>query len=164
MVEVRLVRLPGVGMLHSFTTMAGVEVSVIAHRTGVSDLVIRMHGEDRGVSNLRLDEEEARTLADLLGGTRIVQSIDDLDDLPGVPIDWATVGEHDSLAGHPLGSLALPDGVVIVALVRGESATPTPAPDVVVLPGDILVAVGPEEGVERAFRAISIGGAAEPPA
>ncbi|MRG61260.1 hypothetical protein GE115_15500 [Agromyces sp. CFH 90414] len=157
MVEVRRVDLPGVGVLHSFTTSAGIEVSVIAHRMGSRDLVTRLAGEEHAVASLRLDEDEARVLADLLGGTRIVEAIAELVDLPGVPIGWVTVDRDDALAGKTLGSLHLPDGVSIVALVRDDDAVPSPPGDRVVLAGDILVAVGPDEGVQRVFREVASG-------
>jgi TrkA domain protein len=152
MVDVRRVNLPGVGVLHSFTTRSGVEVAVVAHRTGMSDLTIRLDGEEHAVASVRLEDDEARALADLLGGTRIVESITELDDLPGVPIDWVTIDEGDALDGRPLGELRMPEGVSIVALVREQRAMPSPGPEVTVGAGDILVAVGPAEGIEQIFR------------
>ena len=93
MVDVRRVTLPGVGVLHSFETADGAEVAVVAHRTGRSELVSRPVGseDDDDSVTVRLDEDEAHTLAEILGGTRIVESIAELDELPGVPIDWVTV-------------------------------------------------------------------------
>ena len=101
MVDVRRVNLPGVGVLHSFITDDGGEVAVVAHRTGHSDLspAPRAHDDDDAIT-VRLDEDEAHTLAELLGGTRIVESITELDELPGVPIDWVTVDDDDAIAGR----------------------------------------------------------------
>lgn len=155
MVEVRRVNLPGVGVLHSFTTVTGVEISVVAHRTGASSLTARVAGEDVAATTVRLEEDEARTLAELLGGTRIVETIAELDDLPGVPIDWVTVDEGDALVGRPLGDVPAPAGVTIVALVRDQHAIPAPGPEITVRAGDILVAVGPAEPIDRLFRELS---------
>lgn len=159
MVEVRRVTLPGVGVLHSFTTDDGAEVAVVAHRTGSSDLVSRPAGahSDDDATTLRLDEEEAHALADLLGGTRIVESIAELDELPGVPIDWVTVDADDAIAGRAIGDLPAASGVAIVAVVREDHASPAPLPDFVVRAGDTVVAVGPTEGIEATFRAIREG-------
>ena len=74
MVDVRRVKLPGVGVLHTFVTDDGGKVGVITHRSGHSDLITFSDAEDGSdVSkvSLRLDEDEAHTLAELLGGTRI---------------------------------------------------------------------------------------------
>ena len=70
MVDVRRVTLPGVGVLHSFAAADGGEVAVVAHRTGSSDLVSRPPGarDDDDAVTVRLDEDEAHTLAELLGG------------------------------------------------------------------------------------------------
>ena len=157
MVEVRRVALPGVGVMHSFATVDGVELAVVAHRTGSSDLVIRHGDDDRLAVTLRLEEDEAYTLADLLGGTRVIESITDLDDLPGVPIDWFAIDEHDAIADQPIGLVPAVEGVAIVAIVRGDHAHPSPNADFVVRAGDTLVAAGPAPAIEEMFRAVRDG-------
>jgi len=159
MVDVRRVTLPGVGVLHSFETADGAEVAVVAHRTGSSDLVSRPAGarDDDDAVTVRLDEEEAHTLAELLGGTRIVESIAELDELPGVPIDWMTVDEGDAIVGRPLGEVPAASGVAIVAVVRDDHAHPSPGAEFVVQPGDTVVAVGPTEQIAEVFRAMNDG-------
>jgi TrkA domain protein len=162
MVDVRRVTLPGVGVLHSFATEDGAEVAVVAHRTGSSDLVSRPVGAegDDDSTTIRLDEEEAHTLAEILGGTRIVESIAELDELPGVPIDWVTVDAGDAIAGKKLGTVRPASGVVLVAVVRDDHAHPTPAADFVVRPGDTIVAVGPRLGIEGLLDTIRRGAGA----
>ena len=158
MVDVRRVTLPGVGVLHSFHTDEGVELAVVAHRTGSSDLVTRPAGDDDDAAIMvRLDEDEAHTLAELLGGTRIVESITELDELPGVPIDWATIDGDDAIAGRSIGDLPAASGVALVAVVRDNHAHPSPASDFVVHVGDTIVAVGPTDGIEAVFRAVRDG-------
>ena len=159
MVDVRRVTLPGVGVLHSITTIEGAEIAVVAHRTGSSDLVSRPAGarDDDEAISVRLDEDEARTVAELLGGTRIVESIAELDELPGVPIDWVTIEADDAIAGHTIGDLPAAPGVVLVAVVRDDHAHPSPPADFVLLAGDTLVAVGPTDGIEVVFRAVREG-------
>jgi TrkA domain protein len=159
MVDVRRVTLPGVGVLHSFATVDGAEVAVVAHRTGSSDLVSRPAGarDDDDAVTVRLDEEEAHTLAELLGGTRIVESIAELDELPGVPIDWMTVDEGDAIVGRSLGEVPAASGVAIVAIVRDDHAHPSPGAEFVVQPGDTVVAVGPTEQIAEVFRAMNDG-------
>ena len=157
MVDVRRVTLPGVGVLHSFTTADGAELAVVAHRTGSSDLVTRPARGDEAGLTVRLDEDEARTLAELLGGTRIVESITELDELPGIPIDWVTLDADDAIVGRPIGDLAMPKGVALVAVVRDDHAHPAPAADFTVHAGDTIVAVGPTELIDALFRAVRDG-------
>jgi TrkA domain protein len=155
MVDVRRVKLPGVGVLHTFVTDDGGKVGVITHRSGHSDLISFSDAEDGDSSkvSLRLDEDEAHTLAELLGGTRITESLSRLEAIPGLSIDWFTVDYEDHIAGQKLGNLASRGvvGLTVVAVVRGESANPAPADDFTVFPGDTLVVAGSPEKVAKAF-------------
>ena len=162
MAEVRRVKLPGVGVLHTFVTDDGGKVGVIAHRSGHSDL-ITFADDDEGADgtkvSLRLSEDEAHTLAELLGGTQITESLSALDHIPGLSIDWFTVDYDDHVAGQPLGKPAEQGlvGLSIVAVVRGDSANPAPSPDFRVFPGDTLVVAGSPEKVAKAFQFFRTG-------
>lgn len=156
MVDVRRVKLPGVGVLHTFITDDGGKCGVITHRSGHSDLITFADEEDSADANkvsLRLSEDEAHTLAELLGGTRVTEGIDALDQIPGLSIDWFTVDYDHYIAGRQLGGLAARGvvGLAVVAVVRGESANPAPADDFKVFPGDTLVVAGAPEKVAKAF-------------
>lgn len=156
MVDVRRVKLPGVGVLHTFVTEDGGKVGVITHRSGQSDLITFSDEEDGAhvtKVSLRLDEDEAHTLAELLGGTRITESLSSLESIPGLTIDWFSVDYDDHIAGKKLGSLASRGvvGLTVVAVVRGDAANPAPADDFTVFPGDTLVVAGTPEKVAKAF-------------
>ncbi len=132
MVDVHRVKLPGVGVLHSFYTDDGGKCGVITHRSGHSDLISFADvsdGADKSEKvSLRLSEDEAHTLAELLGGTRITEGLDKLDEIPGLSIDWFSVDYEDAIAGKPLGDLHDSGfiGLTVVAVVRGDSANPAP--------------------------------------
>ena len=156
MVDVRRVKLPGVGVLHTFVTDDGGKLGVITHRSGHSDLITFADAEgasEKSKVSLRLDEDEAHTLAELLGGTRITESLSSLESIPGLSIDWVPVGYEDYIAGKKLGGLSGRGivGLTVVAVVRGESANPAPADDFTVFPGDTLVVAGSPEKVAKAF-------------
>lgn len=156
MVDVRRVNLPGVGVLHTFVTEDGGKLGVITHRSGHSDLISFSDADEGSATrkvSLRLDEDEAHTLAELLGGTRITESLSKLDAVPGLSIDWFTVDYDDHIAGQKLGDLASRGvvGLTVVAVVRGESANPAPSDDFTVFPGDTLVVAGTPEKVAKAF-------------
>jgi TrkA domain protein len=156
MVDVKRVKLPGVGVLHTFVTDGGGKVGVITHRAGSSDLITFSDAEDGSKATkvaLRLDDDEAHTLAELLGGTRITESLTNLDSIPGLTIDWFHVDYEDHIAGNALGDLGAVGlvGVTVVAVVRGESANPAPDENFKVFPGDTLVAAGSPEKVAKAF-------------
>lgn len=156
MTDVKRVKLPGVGVLHTFVTEGGGKVGVIAHRSGHSDLISfddEAGGPDATKVSLRLSEDEAHTLAELLGGTRITESLTALEQIPGLSIDWFQVDYDDHIAGQELGNLAERGvfGLIVVAVVRGEGANPAPAPDFRVFPGDTLIVAGSPEKVAKAF-------------
>ncbi|MFP3466233.1 cation:proton antiporter regulatory subunit [Leifsonia sp. SIMBA_070] len=156
MVDVRRVKLPGVGVLHTFVTDDGGKVGVIAHRSGHSDLITfsdHEDGSDVTKVSLRLNDDEAHTLAELLGGTQITETLTALDQIPGLSIDWFTVDYDDHIAGQQLGAPGDRGfvGLTVVAVVRGDSANPAPAPDFKVFPGDTLVVAGTPEKVAKAF-------------
>lgn len=156
MVDVRRVKLPGVGVLHTFETADGGKAGVITHRSGHSDLITFAEHDDTAhgpTVSLRLREDEAHTLAELLGGTRITEGLGKLDQIPGLSIDWFTVDYGDHIAGLTLGNLASHNGagLTVVAIVRGESAHPAPADDFKVFPSDTLIVAGSPEKVGKAF-------------
>ncbi|MET1042729.1 MAG: TrkA C-terminal domain-containing protein [Microbacteriaceae bacterium] len=158
MVDVRRVQLPGVGILHTFVTEDGGKVGVVTHRSGQSDLISfadeTAEGADAVKVSLRLDEDEARTLAELLGGTQITQSRSSLSQIPGLAIDWFPVDYDDYIAGKPLGDLAEHGavGCTVVAVVRGDATNPAPSDEFKVFPGDTLVLAGAPEKVAKAFQ------------
>jgi TrkA domain protein len=163
MVDVRRVKLPGVGVLHTFITDDGGKCGVITHRSGHSDLITfsdDADGADVTKVSLRLSEDEAHTLAELLGGTRITESLSALDQIPGLSIDWFTVDYDDHIAGQPLGDLGAKGvvGLTVVAVVRGDAANPAPSGDFKVFPGDTLVVAGSPEKVAKAFSWYRTGG------
>jgi K+:H+ antiporter subunit KhtT len=156
MVDVQRVKLPGVGVLHTFLTEDGGKVGVIAHRSGHNDLITfedQEEGPDTSKVSLRLNEDEAHTLAELLGGTQIIESLTALDEIPGLTIDWFAVDDNDFIAGRQLGTPAGYgfDDLTVVAVVSGDTTSPAPAPDYVVSAGDTLVVAGSPDNVSRAF-------------
>ncbi|WP_233572912.1 MULTISPECIES: cation:proton antiporter regulatory subunit [unclassified Frondihabitans] len=151
------------GVLHTFITDDGGKCGVITHRSGHSDLITfsdDADGDNVTKVSLRLSEDEAHTLAELLGGTRITESLSALEQMPGLSIDWFTVDYDDHIAGQPLGDLAAKGvvGLTVVAVVRGETANPAPSGDFKVFPGDTLVVAGSPEKVAKAFHFYRSGG------
>jgi TrkA domain protein len=143
--------------LHTFVTEDGGKVGVVTHRSGHSDLISfaeAADGADAVKVSLRLDEDEARTLAELLGGTQITQSRSSVSEIPGLAIDWFPVDYDDYIAGKPLGDLAEHGavGCTVVAVVRGDATNPVPSDEFKVFPGDTLVLAGAPEKVAKAFQ------------
>jgi TrkA domain protein len=168
MVDVRRVQLPGVGLLHSFTPADGGKVAVVTHRSGKTDLITFDEGSENSDAtkiSLRLDEDEAHTLAELLGGTQITESRQDLSEIPGLAIDWFKVDYGDHIAGQALGDLSEVGavGCSVVAVVRNDVANPAPSDEFKVFPGDTLVLAGAPEKVVKAFEFYRTGAVGKTP-
>jgi TrkA domain protein len=147
--------LPGVGLRHDFTTRAGRQLGVVTHRTGRRDLLIYDREDpDTCQEVVQLTDEEADALAELLGGSRVVEHLAHLQQVEGLAIDWLPVRQGSA---HDGGTIAdtqarTRTGVSIVAILRDDSAIPAPTPEVWLQAGDTLVVVGTAQGVKALTR------------
>lgn len=162
MTEISETRLPGVGTLHAFECRGGDRVGVISHHAGRREVVIYDHDDpDRVREVATMTPDEARTLADLLGGTSVTERLDDLhQEIHGLAIDWLPISSHSPYAGVTIGETALRTrtGVSIVALVRGDRPLPAPGPDETLLADDTAVIVGTAEGIDAAVQLLAASG------
>ena len=68
--------LPGLGIRHDFATAAGTRIGVITYRDGRRELVVYAERDpDECRASVQLDEEDAHALADLLGGSQIIEHL-----------------------------------------------------------------------------------------
>jgi K+:H+ antiporter subunit KhtT len=151
--EIQETALPGVGLRHDFTTRAGRQLGVVTHRTGRRDLLVYDRNDpDATQEVIRLTQEEADTLAELLGTTRLTGRLAALQQqIEGLAIDWLPIRPGSPYAGQAIADTQARSrtGVSIVAIVRGDGAIPAPTPDVRLEPGDTLVVVGTAQGIKE---------------
>ncbi len=161
MAEVEETQLPGVGVRHDFVTSDGERIGVLAHRTGRRELLVYDTTDPDSCRNVvRLDADDTHTLAELLGTSHVSERLAELQQhIEGLTIDWLPVERTSACAGSSLREAALRSqtGVSIVAIVRGEETIAAPGGDVVLQPGDTLVAVGTPEGIKELFRLLHQG-------
>lgn len=155
-------KLPGVGLCHEMETRRGLKLGVVTHKTGTRQLLAYEPDDpDTGHELFTVDEDEARTLAELLGGVSVTERLADVfrTSLQGVTIEWATVARDWQIAGRPMGDgrLRTRTGVSIIAIVRGEQTIPSPSPDDVIEADDTLVLVGTPEAVGSAQQILEHG-------
>lgn len=152
MTDVSESRLPGVGMRYEFLTRSGDRVVVVAHRSGRRDVYLGDRDDlDAFQEVLDLSDEESRTLAELLGGSRVTRELTRLrQSVQGLAIDWVPVDPDSRYAGGTIGDTGTRTrtGVSIVAVMRGDQAIPAPGPDFGLQAGDTLVVVGEPRGIE----------------
>jgi TrkA domain protein len=159
--EVREVELPGVGVRHEFISEDGNSVGIISHRSGRREIYLADPDDpDRFRLALRLSEEDARTLVEILGASRVSAELAELQQrIEGLAIDWLPVRVDSPYAHGPLGAARVRTrtGVSVVAVLRGDQAIPAPGPDAEVEPGDYLVVVGTPRGIEQVVELLRAG-------
>ena len=70
MAEIAETMLPGVGVRHEFTTSGGERVAVLTHRNGRREIAVYGRADpDACRTVLHLDADDARSLAEVLGGS-----------------------------------------------------------------------------------------------
>ena len=155
MAHIEETKLPGVGVRHDFITNMGTRIGVIAHRAGHRELLIYDEDDpDQCQETVRLDEEDSRALAELLGVAQVTATIAELrQSVEGLTIDWLPVRAASACAGTTIGDTELRQrtGVTIVAVVRGEKTIASPTPDFMLADGDTTVVVGTPEGIKQAL-------------
>jgi TrkA domain protein len=107
-----------------------------------------------------LSQADARTVAELLGASRVAEQLSELQQqIEGLVIDWLPVRDDAAFEGRTIGDARIRSrtGVSVVAVVRGEDATPAPGPDVVMRSGDYLVVVGTGRGIEEVVELLHKG-------
>jgi TrkA domain protein len=159
--EVRQFKLPGVGFRYEFDTSDGKRIGVVSHRSGRREILFPDPKDpDAFRPMLDLDEDDSRTLAELLGGFRITDQLAELQQrVEGLSIDWLPVRSDSPYAGRPLSDARIRTrtSVSVVAVLRGDDAHPAPEPDFVIAAGDYLVVVGTARGIEGAVSLLHHG-------
>lgn len=143
--------LPGVGVRYTTVARSGRGVGVVVHQTGRRDFVIYDEADpDAALATIELTEDEGRALGELLGGSRIVERLDELaHQIEGLVIDWVRIEETSPVAGQTLkdAGLRAKTGASVVAVVSDTKAVPAPRGADRLDPGATAVVVGTAEGV-----------------
>jgi TrkA domain protein len=161
MAEIKEVKLPGLGVRYEFITQEGKRVGVVSHRSGRKELYLPDPSDpDAFKRTLGLTDEDARTLAEILGGSRIAEELAEIQQrIEGLAIDWLPLREDSPYVGRTIGDARVRTrtGVSIVAVLREDQAFPAPEPDLELATGDYLVVVGTTRGIEEVVELLHRG-------
>lgn len=153
MAEVRETELPGVGIRNDFVTAKGRRVGVLVHKTGRRELLVYDEPDpDACRVVMSFDEDDARTLAELLGASRFTENLTTMQQqIQALAIDWVPVDPESPIAGHTLGNAAVHSrtGVSVVAIFRGDETIAAPRAEETLEAGDTVVAVGTTSGIKQ---------------
>ena len=145
--------LPGVGVRYDLALESGVRIGVLAHRTGRRELfVYSARDPDAVATELDLTAEEGKVVADLLGGTQLLESLSKVQQIEGLAIDWLELPPGSPFAERTIADAEVRTrtGVSIVAVIRGDAAHPAPGPDFRFEAGDTVLVVGTPAGLASA--------------
>ncbi|AVP68446.1 potassium transporter TrkA [Rhodococcus hoagii] len=159
--NVEVTPLPGIGVRKDFALATGRRIGVVTHRDGRTDLIVsKLDDPDACMASIPLDSDEASVLANLLGAPQLVAQLrEEHRDLPGISTRQLPIGENSPWDGRTLGETAMRTrtGVSVVAVMRAGQVAPSPNPDFTFTEGDLLVAVGTQEGLDHAAKILAHG-------
>jgi TrkA domain protein len=167
-VDVKEVLLPGVGLRYEFTSHSGDRIGIIARRGGDFDVVLYAADDpDQARPVLRLTDEEADTVAQILGAPRIAERFTELTrEVPGLEAGQVHIEPGGPFADRPLGDTRARTrtGASIVAIVRDEEVLASPGPAEMLRANDVLVVIGTEDGIWGVEEIVARGHLSGPPA
>lgn len=145
--------LPGVGIRYELKTRSGLLLAIVVQRAGAVEVgVYDQRDPDRARGVFQLDAGEAEAVAEILGAPRLTQRFADLSrEVPGLQSARISLRSGSPFDGRPLGETRArtQTGCSIVAVVRGADIVTSPEPQEVLHAGDVLVAIGAQQGLEQ---------------
>ncbi|PYZ99218.1 potassium transporter TrkA [Alteribacter lacisalsi] len=156
--------LPGMGKKISFTTAENSMIVLIIHHTGKRELYFFYDAdEDEADFSIDLTAEETRELgAQFLGAVYQPVDADKMQLLKSqIVTEWVKLDKKSAFAGKSIAEneIRKKTGVSIVGIFRSEDVIASPDIDVVLQPGDTLMAIGKHDAIAK-FEQICKGEAA----
>ncbi|MBT2512239.1 cation:proton antiporter regulatory subunit [Arthrobacter sp. ISL-30] len=146
--------LPGFGVRKDFVTASGRRIGVVELREGETELFVSTWDDpDTCQASIPLTADEAATLGNLLGGQHIAMRLaEDHKEIPGISTRQFSIAADSPFQNQPMGKARIRTrcGASIVAIMREGEVVPSPGPDVILHTGDLLIAVGTQEGLDSA--------------
>ncbi|SCF06458.1 potassium/proton antiporter regulatory subunit, CPA2 family [Micromonospora viridifaciens] len=142
--------LPGIGVRYAATTAGRQRLGVIHHLTGRRDLVFYDPEDPQAVAaTVVLRPDEAHQVADLLDATVTIDHLTDLEQqIAGISAARIRIPAGSAYANRPIRDIRPHAGALIVAVRHDQQIVTAPGPDLVLHPGDTVVAVGDQEAID----------------
>ncbi|MCG7413140.1 potassium transporter TrkA [Microbacterium aurum] len=158
-VHVERAELPGIGVRHDILTRGGRRLSIINFRDGGRELALSDEDDpDRAEETIQLSDDEATALSEVLGGSLLLTQMAGLrEQIAGLYMEQIPVRADSPYVGRTLGDTHARTltRCSIVAIVRETGVVPAPEPAERIDAGDVLVAVGTREGLDRLVHIIA---------
>jgi TrkA domain protein len=151
-VRIEQIALPGIGIRYDVVTATGRRVGVVTRRGDGRELVVGSREDpDACEASVRLSDEEADALAEILGASMVASQLSQLaEGIAGLFTEQIAIGAGSPYVGRRLGDTRARTRTKasIVAVLRDREVIPSPGPEFVFAANDIAVAVGTRAGVD----------------
>jgi TrkA domain protein len=151
MSQIEEIPLPGDGVRIDFITEDGQRVGVVHHRGGRREVFVCPRDDpDTVLVTMELTDDDAHTLAEVLGVSPVIEAMSQVQQVEGLAMDWLPVHADSPYAGKTIGDgrIRTRTGVSVVAVIRDTVHFPSPGPEFVFEPEDVVVVVGTIDGIE----------------
>lgn len=162
--KIRVAELPGIGKKIAFLTASGSKIVLVVHHTGKRDMYFFEDGEDDEPDfHVELTADETREFgAQLLGATYQPVDVERMRLFRNqMVIEWVPLHTTSVFANKTLidSQIREKTGVTIVGIERNGELIGSPNSHTVLLPGDVLMAIGKSEQIEEFTKLCSGEGA-----
>lgn len=145
--QIKTSDLPGIGKRYTFKTANGDQVTTILHHNGNREIYhFSPDEEDDPDFNMTLTDEEARQLGTILLGVDYQPISDDRVELflKNIRMEWIKVDADSDIANKKIidSQIRSRTGSTIIGIQRGDTMIGSPDINEVILPGDVLMAIG----------------------
>lgn len=142
--------LPGIGVCHELALHDGRHIGIVNRRTGQRDFVIYDEEGDGAAAGVTLTHDEAVAVAEVLAAPQLVFP----SAVEGLVVEQLSVPGDSPFAGRALGGTQARTrtGASIVAVLREDTALPSPTPEFLLQAGDLVVTVGTRAAIEHVAR------------
>ena len=160
-VHVERIELPGIGVRHDILTDDGRRLSVINFRDGGRELALSDEDDpDRADETIELTDDEATALSEVLGGSLLLTQLAGLrEQIAGLYMEQIPIRADSPYVNRTLGDTQARTltRCSVVAIIRETAVVPSPEPADKLFSGDMLVAVGTREGLDKLAHIIAGG-------
>lgn len=145
--QIKTSDLPGIGKRYSFKTVNQDQVTVILHHNGNREIYhFSKDDEDDPDFTVTLTDEESRQLGTLLLGVDYQPVTDDRVELflKNIRLEWIKVEPDSCIANKKIidSQIRSKTGSTVIGIQRGDTMIGSPDINEVILPGDVLMAIG----------------------